>query len=85
MAIEDIKTTKAPADWQPSADQRQQIANDRRLQNMSRDDLYAFFHHPAAPSSFSGAFHERAQQQQQASGGLLGGVLNKVTNAMRRK
>lgn len=62
MAIEDISVPKAPAGWQPSADQRARIANDPRLRRMSRDELYAMF---GNKGGFSGAFHERAQQQRQ--------------------
>ena len=83
MPIEDIQTPKAPANWQPSADQRAKIESDPRLKNMGRDDLYAYFN-KSGGSTFSSAFHERAKAAP-ASGGLLGGVLNRVTNAMKGK
>lgn len=84
MPIEDIQAPKAPADWQPSADQRATIANDPRLKGMGRDDLYAYFH-KGGGNSFSGAFHERAKQTAPAasSGGFLGSVFGRVSNALK--
>ena len=46
MAIEPIRTAKAPKNWRPSSDQLRQIETDSRLKRMSRDDQYFYFNKP---------------------------------------
>lgn len=51
MPIEDIGVVRAPRDWRPSTDQIQRIAEDSRLQRLSRDEQYMFFNKTPAPAS----------------------------------
>lgn len=46
MPIESIQMPKAPQGWRPTSDQQQQIQRDRRLQSLSRDELYSYFNKP---------------------------------------
>jgi hypothetical protein len=59
MPIEDIQVPKAPKGWQPNSDQRARIANDPRLQRLSRDELFAMFGQRGG--SFGDGFRDRAR------------------------
>lgn len=82
MPIEDLQMPKAPANWQPTADQRRMIEADPRLRGLGRDDLYFFFNKQARPAAQRAAPAPRPKRQQ-PTGGLLGATLDRVTGALR--
>lgn len=90
MALEPIRTTKAPKDWRMSSDQQRQIANDSRLQRMSRDDLYFYFNQPKTPAKREGGGGgaRPAPRANRDSGGPASGLfgwVDTITNALRGK
>lgn len=85
MPIESIQTVKAPKDWNMNSDQRRQVQQDRRLQRMSRDDLYNYFNKPPIQGP-------RTQQRRgsnpppKSDGGPASGLfgwVDTITNALR--
>jgi hypothetical protein len=83
MPLESIQTPKAPAGWQLNPDQARRVAQDPRLQRLSRDELYLVFNQPKGQARPQGQM-PRAAPAPTPSGGL-GGIFDTVRRAMGGK
>lgn len=74
------------AGWTPTPDQQQQIANDSRLQKMSRLDLYYYFGQKGSNAASAPASPPppppKQQPQPAAQGWGLGSILSRLNNAL---